>query len=160
MGAAKTKQQPIRLPAAGKREIRTQFGALCYRVHNDKTQVLIITTRSGKRWIVPKGWPMDNATPGQAAAREAFEEAGAEGKISGNCLGIYTYYKQVDGDDLPCIVAVYPLKVKLLHAIYPESGQRKRKWLSLKKAAALVQNPELSQMIKQFVPTAPRKNSP
>ncbi|MGR3290869.1 MAG: NUDIX hydrolase, partial [Paracoccaceae bacterium] len=124
----KLKQQPIRFPAAGKREIRTQFGALCYRIRNDKVQVLIVTTRSGKNWIVPKGWPIDRATPAQAAAREAFEEAGVEGKITGNCLGIYSYVKEIGGDNLPCIVALYPLKVKQIHASYPEKSQRKRKW--------------------------------
>jgi len=151
---SKAKQQPIRLPRAGKREIRTQFGALCYRIRRDKIRVLIITTRSGKNWIVPKGWPMDNATPADAAAREAFEEAGVEGKVTGNCLGIFSYTKELDGDDMPCVVAVFALKVKRIHAIYPERGRRKRKWLGRKKAAALVNNPELSQIIRSFVPKA------
>ncbi|MEE9428563.1 MAG: NUDIX hydrolase [Paracoccaceae bacterium] len=149
---SKEKQQPIKLPAAGKREIRTQFGALCYRVRNDRIQVLVITTRSRKNWIVPKGWPVDRATPSQSAAREAFEEAGVEGKVSSKCLGIFSYQKELDGDDLPCVVALFPLKVKRIHAIYPEKGLRKRKWLNRKKAAALVENPELSQMIKDFSP--------
>ena len=148
----KQKHQPIRLPAAGKREIRTQFGALCYRVRKDKVQVLVITTRSGKSWIVPKGWPIDKATPAQSAAREAFEEAGVEGKVTGNCLGIYSYVKDVSGDDLPCVVALFALKVKRIHTIYPERGQRKRKWLSRKKAATMVDNPELRQLIKDFEP--------
>ncbi len=152
MSISNAKQQPIRLPASGKRELRTQFGALCYRIRDGKVQVLMITTRARKRWIVPKGWPMDKATPGEAAAREAFEEAGVEGKITSNCLGIYSYTRDVEGDNLPCVVALFPLKVKRLHAIYPEKGQRKRKWMSRKKAAALVENPELSQMIKNFDP--------
>jgi len=154
MTVSKLKQLPIRLPAAGKRELRTQFGALCYRVQKDKVQVLMITSRTRQRWIVPKGWPMDKATPAQAAAREAFEEAGVEGKINGNCLGIYTYNKAVEGDDLPLVVALFALKVKRIHAIYPERGQRRRKWMSLKKAAALVESPELSHIIKAFNPKA------
>ncbi len=149
---SKVKQQPITLPAAGKREIRTQFGALCYRIRNDKVQVLIITTRSRKNWIIPKGWPIDQATPANAAAREAFEEAGVEGKVHGNSLGIFTNNKQIDGDDFPVVVAVFALKVKRIHAIYPERGQRKRKWLSRKKAAAMIENRELRHMIKDFDP--------
>ncbi len=93
---------------------------------------------------------MDNATPAQAAAREAFEEAGVEGKVNQKCLGIYSYTKDLAGDELPCVVAVFPLKVKRIHAIFPEKGKRKRKWLSRKKAAELVDNPELGQLIKGF----------
>lgn len=149
---SRQKQQPIKLPPAGKREIRTQFGALCYRVRNDKVQVLLITTKSRKNWIVPKGWPVDGATPAQAAAREAFEEAGVEGKVANTCLGIYSYTKDLGGDDLPCVVALFALKVKRMHAIYPEKGQRKRKWLNRKKAAALVENAELARLIRKFSP--------
>lgn len=147
-----TKQQPIRLPASGKRELRTQFGALCYRIRNGKVQVLMITTRTKKRWIVPKGWPMNKSTPSQAAAREAYEEAGVRGKITGNCIGIYSYTKDVDGDDLPCVVALYPMLVEKVHANYPEHLQRKRKWMGRKKAAEAVTNPELSEMIRGFEP--------
>ena len=152
MKVSKMKQRPIKLPASDKRGLRTQFGALCYRIQKDKVQVLMITSRNRKRWILPKGWPVDNATPAEAAAAEAFEEAGVEGKIFSNCLGIYSYNKEVEGDDLPLVVALYPLKVKRLHAIYPERGQRRRRWMSQKRAAASVDNPELSQLIKSFDP--------
>lgn len=154
---AKLKQQQIRLPASGKRAVRTQFGALCYRMRNGKIQVLIITTRSGKSWIVPKGWPMDRATPAQAAAREAYEEAGVDGEICGSCLGIYSYTKAkgpgaAGGDGLPCVVALFALRVEKVHKTYPEHGQRLRKWLGRKKAAALVDNAELGELIRGFDP--------
>jgi len=147
------KQRAIRLPPSQKRELRTQFGALCYRIRKDKVQVLLVTSRGRKRWIIPKGWPMDNATPAETAQREAFEEAGVEGKISGNCLGLYSYVKVMeDTDDLPCIVAVYPLKIKRVRTEYPENDQRKRRWFTLKKAAVALDEPELSQMVKLFDP--------
>lgn len=153
MNIIRVKQKPIRIPSSQKRDLRSQFGALCYRIRKDKVQVLLITSRGRKRWIIPKGWPMDGSTPAQAAAREAFEEAGADGKINGNCLGIYSYRKSMDGeDDLPCLVSIFPLKVKRLHAIYPEMKQRRRRWFSLKKAASLLEEPELSQIVKSFDP--------
>ena len=152
MKKIKMKQRPIKLPDADKTGLRTQFGALCYRVRKDKLQVLMITSRNRKRWIVPKGWPMDKMTPAEAAAREAFEEAGAEGKISPHCLGIYTASKAVNGDSMPFVVALYPLEVKRLHAIFPERGQRRRRWMSLKRAAQSVNNPELAQLIRSFKP--------
>ncbi len=154
MKVTKTRQRPIRLPDSDKRGLRTQFGALCYRVRKGKVQVLLVTSRTRKRWIPPKGWPIDGATPAEAAAREAFEEAGAEGRISDQCLGIFTYNKEIDGDDMPLVVALFPLKVKRLHAIFPEHRERRRQWMSRKKAAASVDNAELAQIIRDFDPQA------
>ena len=93
-----------------------------------------------------------DATPAQAAALEAFEEAGAEGKIASQPLGIYSYTKEIDGALLPCIVAVFALRVKTLHSSYPEQGQRQRQWLSRKKAAALIEIRELRHLIRDFQP--------
>lgn len=153
MSITKVNQRPIRLPASQKRELRTQFGALCYRIRQDKVQILLITSRARKRWIVPKGWPMDKTTPAQAAATEAYEEAGVEGKILPICLGIYSRTEGLVKGDLPCVVALFPLKVKRVRSSYPEMKQRQRKWFSQKKAAGLVDNPELGQIIKGFDPT-------
>ncbi|PIE09021.1 MAG: NUDIX hydrolase [Rhodobacterales bacterium] len=149
---AQVKQRPIRLAVADKRAVRTQFGALCYRIREGKLQFLLITSRGTGRWIIPKGWPMDGETPAGAAATEAWEEAGATGKLSHHTLGFYAYDKGYAGMKLPCVVAVFPLKVKKLAKHYPEAGQRKRKWVGRKKAAAMVQEPELRAMIKAFDP--------
>ena len=135
MTIAKTKMRPIQLAPLQKRDLRTQFGALCYRSRNDKTEVLLITSRGTGRWIVPKGWPVDGATPAEAALQEAWEEAGVIGKAQGNALGIYSYTKQDDGEKLPCVVAVFAVKVKALKNSFPEAGQRRRKWFSRRKAA-------------------------
>lgn len=148
-----TKQLPIRVKASHKSDVRTQFAALCFRIRNGKTEVLLITSRGGQRWIIPKGWPMDRRTPGHAAAQEAWEEAGVRGKSHERSLGLFSYTKeQGDSTTLPCVAIVYPVKVKSLAKDFPESGQRKRKWFSLKKAAELVSEPELAQILKTFDP--------
>lgn len=153
MTVIKTKLKPLRLDIVHKHDVRTQFGALCYRIQNDKIEILLITSRGTGRWIIPKGWPMDGETPANAAATEAFEEAGAEGKPSNVCLGIYSYMKSLPkNDSMPCVVAVFPFRVKKLLKNFPEAGQRKRKWVSQKKAAALISDPELAQLIGNFNP--------
>ncbi|MDA5093860.1 NUDIX hydrolase [Aliiroseovarius sp. KMU-50] len=152
LSIAKGKQKPIRLSLSDKRSVRTQFGALPYRIKDGKIQILLITSRGTGRWIIPKGWPMDGETPAGAAATEAFEEAGAMGKLKHNVLGFYAYDKGHAGEKLPCVVAVFPLKVKNLVKSYPEMGQRRRKWVSQKKASQMVDEPELRQMIKVFDP--------
>ncbi len=152
LSIAKGKQKPIRLSLSDKRSVRTQFGALPYRIRDDKVEVLLITSRGTGRWIIPKGWPMDGETPAGAAATEAFEEAGAMGKLSHQVLGFYAYDKGHAGEKLPCVVAVFPLKVKKLLKDFPEVGQRRRKWVSQKQAAQMVSEPELRQIIKAFDP--------
>ncbi|PVA10443.1 NUDIX hydrolase [Pelagivirga sediminicola] len=150
---APTAHIPIDLSDAGKSDLRTQFAALCYRMRRGKPEVLLITSRGSGRWIVPKGWPMDGKTPMQSAEIEAWEEAGVRGRIHPRCLGLYYYHKSVPGGaDLPCVAMVYALKVREVAADFPEAGQRKRKWLRPKKAAALVDEPELAHMIRKFDP--------
>ncbi|HHB80995.1 MAG TPA: NUDIX domain-containing protein, partial [Aliiroseovarius sp.] len=112
MTIAKIKQRPIRAAGVAKRELRTQFGALPYRIHGGKVEFLLITSRGAGRWIIPKGWPMDGETPAGAAATEAMEEAGALGKLAEQVIGFYTYTKTHKGDNLPCVVAVFPMRVK------------------------------------------------
>ncbi|MEO1542762.1 MAG: NUDIX domain-containing protein, partial [Pseudomonadota bacterium] len=80
MSVTEITQQPLTLGSGCKRDVRTQFGALCWRMHKGKLKVALVTSRRSHRWILPKGWPVDGATPAQAAAREAYEEAGLEGK--------------------------------------------------------------------------------
>jgi 8-oxo-dGTP pyrophosphatase MutT (NUDIX family) len=147
-------QQEIVLGGAAKTDLRTQFAALCYRIKNEKVQFCLVTSRRSGRWIVPKGWPMNGQTPMDAAATEAFEEAGVRGKIEPRPIGVFSYYKVHSKNELPCIAVVYPLKVKKVLRTWPERKERNRKWLSRKKAAALVDNAELSQIILRFQPDA------
>lgn len=156
MTAPMIKQLPLSLGQAEKTDVRTQFAALCYRVKNDKVQILLVTSRGSGRWIVPKGWPMDGKTPTDNATVEAWEEAGVRGVAESRPLGLYSYSKTFeDGDaDLPCVAMVYAIKVTSLAREYPEAKQRRRKWVSRKKAASLVDEPELSRILRDFDPRA------
>lgn len=153
MSAPMIKQLPISLQSGGKRDLRSQFAALCYMIKDGKLRILLTTSRRTKRWIVPKGWPMDAKTPGECAAQEAWEEAGVVGKVTEMCLGLYTYRKEIKGEeDLPCVAMVYPIEVKKLKKDFPEASERKRKWVSRKKAAQMVMEPELARIIRDFDP--------
>ncbi|WP_339770557.1 NUDIX hydrolase [uncultured Pseudosulfitobacter sp.] len=153
MTAPMIKQLPITVNSARKTDVRTQFAALCWRVMDGKVQILLITSRGSGRWIVPKGWPMDGQTPGEAALTEAWEEAGVLGKVDWRPVGLYSYSKSVDDDsDMPCVAMVYPVRVKSLAKTFPEALERKRRWVGRKKAARLVEEPELAQIIRDFDP--------
>lgn len=143
----------LSLLPARKQDVRTQFGALCWRRNKSDIQVLLVTTRRTRRWVIPKGWPMGGETPAGAAAVEAFEEGGVKGVMSDNCLGIFTYNKEMEeSDDLPCVVAVFPMRVTQQIADWPEASERKRQWLSPKKAASRVHEPELKRILREFDP--------
>lgn len=153
--ASNSPQRPLRIRADSKRDPRTQFAGLPFRVVKGKkgkrVEVLLVTSRETKRWIIPKGWPMDGMTPAEAAAQEVWEEAGARGRSYDICLGLYSYRKWMSEDlSLPIIVAVFPVKVRSLEDDYPEVAQRRRKWFGLKKAASKVEERDLRQLIATF----------
>ena len=128
--------------------IVSQVGALCVRQNKRHTEVLLVKSTGG-RWIVPKGWPMDGLTDAQAAKVEAWEEAGVDkGKVSKAPIGGYVTRKLLDGGKKAvCHVTVYQIDVKHMVKRYPEAGRRKRKWLSLKKAAKRVDDKSLGLLL-------------
>lgn len=148
-----TNQLPISMHGGAKGSARTQFAALCWRKRRGKVEILLVTSRRRKRWIVPKGWPMDEKTPAECASIEAWEEAGVVGKASDLCLGVYSYERLRDGEDIiPCLALLYPIAVKTLKSKFPEARDRRRKWVSRKKAAKMVNNRELGKLITGFRP--------
>lgn len=127
---------------------RNQFGAICWRKSKAGLDVLLITSRETGRWIIPKGWPVKGISAGAAAAREAWEEAGVEGKLCETCIGVFSYQKVMPEDqNIPCIVALYGLRVEKLSRRYPEQRQRRRKWFAARDAAGLVAEPELRALL-------------
>jgi len=150
----------LSLAAVAAAGMRTQLGALCYRVIRDKPQILMITSRGTGRWIIPKGWPIDGLSAPKGALQEAYEEAGVKGRAFDAPIGFFTYRKDPEArGGTPCAVLVYPVKVKTLLDSYPEAGQRKRKWLSRKKAAARASDPELAQILRDFDPMHLRRRA-
>jgi 8-oxo-dGTP pyrophosphatase MutT (NUDIX family) len=137
--------------------VRIQYGALPYRfTPMAALEILIVTTRQTRRWIVPKGWPIKRLTPSRSAAREAFEEAGVRGKIGARPIGNFRYKKAADvnGAEADCEVKVFPLLVKRQSATWPEFGQRVVQWVDPEKAISLIREPELKLMVAKFAKRA------
>jgi 8-oxo-dGTP pyrophosphatase MutT (NUDIX family) len=131
-----------------------QIGALPWRRGPDGVlEVLLVTSRETKRWVAPKGWPMVGLSDPEAAATEAWEEAGVKGLIAPAPIGGYSYSKRMkDGEVRLCRVKVYPLEVTADRDDWPEAGQRMRRWLSPLEAAGLVAEPELAALLRAFAP--------
>ncbi len=152
------KFKPLTVPVRKKEKAqqRTQFAAFCYRRVQGKLQVLLVTSRTRKRWILPKGWPMDGKTPAEAALQEALEEGGVVGKALDMPLGVFGYDKIFAEKDTqtPVLAIVYPIKVKKLKTNYLEKSQRKRKWMSLSKASKKVSEKQLRAFLKNIDPAS------
>lgn len=150
-------------PAAQKDKGSRQYAALPWRrVQGGAIEVLLVTSRETRRWVIPKGWPMTGKARHKAAAQEAFEEAGVKGKVRTPSLGTYGYLKRLKGHQVkPITVTVYPLQVRELLDAWPERDQRTREWLSPEAAASRVQEPELADIIRRFagLPTESRRPS-
>ena len=129
-----------------------QTGALPVRQTGDgRLEVLLVTSRRSGRWLIPKGWPMPGRSLAEAAAQEAFEEAGVEGRIEPDPLGWVKHYKQhVLFGAITVQIAVHRLTVDRELASWPEIGQRKRCWFGVKQGAEQVQSPDLARMIRRL----------
>jgi 8-oxo-dGTP pyrophosphatase MutT (NUDIX family) len=131
-----------------------QFGALPFRrSRNGSLEVMLVTTRGRKRWIIPKGWPVPGLEPHESAAREAFEEAGLVGYADPKAVGLFRYNKRLGpGRQVRCTVEVFPLHVDHQRPHWLEEGERETRWLSVKKAANLVSEPDLKKILLSFHP--------
>ena len=143
-------QHPLDLRNAHKTDTRAQVAALCWRKKKGKVQICLITSRGSKRWIIPKGWPIHNHTPSASAAVEAFEEAGLQGFVSDQVLGIYGHRAPDRLENAPILTMVFPMQVDKVRSDWPERKQRRRKWFSIEKASKKVDDPALRAIIQTF----------
>jgi 8-oxo-dGTP pyrophosphatase MutT (NUDIX family) len=139
---------------AGKRmtKARVQYAALPYRVNgNARPEIMLVTSRETRRWIIPKGWPQKGRTPCQSAAREAFEECGVIGTIGRRSIGAFVYRKRLKtGDFVDCKVRVFAMEVKRQHKAWPERDERTVKWLPVGVAARRVKERQLQAIIRRW----------
>lgn len=122
-----------------------QSAVIPFRRRKGQLEVLLITSRRSKRWVIPKGDKETELSPRESAAREALEEAGIEGMVSGESVGSYAYEK---GGDL-CRVRVFAMAVEVIHECWQES-HRRRRWLDLREAVRRVDEKGLKQLLRSL----------
>lgn len=131
-------------------EPRRQYAALPWR-EGETLEIMLLSSRDTRRWVIPKGWPMKGRKPHTTAALEALEEAGLLGRIEKTKLGSYHYRKRLkNGATILCRVDMFPLRVARQRKNWPEKKQRVTKWHSAADAAVLVHEPELAELIREF----------
>ena len=99
---------------------------------------------------------MKKKKPFQAAATEAWEEAGVRGKVGKAPVGRYVYLKELDdGNVVPVVVEMFQVEVTDVRDNFKEKGQRVLEWVSLDEAARRVREIELKSVLINFKPAAP-----
>lgn len=119
-----------------------QSAVVPYRLRKGKPEVLLIKSRSGRRWVVPKGIREPDLSPAESAVKEAWEEAGAQGRVGKKPVGEYRYPKW----GAECRVEVYAFAVDRLADEWEESF-RERRWCSPKAAAKSLQPDSLRKIV-------------
>ena len=134
-----------------KKAVGIQYAALPWRKTGRRVEVLLITSRETRRWILPKGWPIKGLSPHEAAGVEAVEEAGLSGEIDPAPVGSYRYLKRDKGGEaVPIQVIVFALQVQSQLEHWKEKDQRQFNWFRYQRAASLVVEPNLKRLIRDF----------
>lgn len=124
--------------AAKSKPVR-QAGALAF--HDGR--ICLVTSRSGKRWVIPKGRLEDGKSAREIVLQEAWEEAGLVGVLGHGPIGHYEYRKA----GRTHVVAVYIMHVTAVKGKWPEQHRRERKWMSLEKAMYVLHIAELRRLL-------------
>jgi 8-oxo-dGTP pyrophosphatase MutT (NUDIX family) len=148
-------------PPTSKDADLAQVAALPVRFDDSgSAEVLLLTSRESKRWIIPKGWTMKGRKPWEAAAREALEEAGVVGRPYKKPIGSYVYFKRQQAHFDVCKVDVYVLAFARQLDTWREIGQREAKWFGLAEAAELVEEPGLVALLHELAAKGLGKRKP
>src|SRR5580658_10575880 len=118
-----------------------QAAAVCYRVRKRSIEFLLVRTRGSGRWTFPKGSTEPGLTHAQAAALEAFEEAGVHGRIEEAPFARYVRRGRRRGGARKAAaksgkkeVAVYAHLCEVFRLSPPKESERNRTWFSAEDA--------------------------
>jgi len=156
---AATRNKVVRKAKRG--ESIRQVAAIPFRLNaRGDIEVMLVTSRTTRRFIVPKGWPMKGKSGRKAATIEAKEEAGVLGKTLREPAGTYSYWKRLTNRFVRVDVIVYLLEVSEELANWQEARQRERAWLAPADAATLIDEPDLSTLVATLTIARPEPVDP
>lgn len=114
----------------------------------EKPKIVLVESRTGARWIFPKGQPEKDSTRKKVALDEAWEEAGLKGSIKSRPHEFKVTYGETEK------LFLYHMQVEKIHNSYPESKERKRKFVTFQEAEKLLQKDlrrALRSMAKRYM---------
>jgi len=133
--AVATPRKSVRVSQLRKMRDCEQVAAVCYRLRRGVVEFLLVQTRGSGRWTFPKGSAEPGLTHAQAAAIEAFEEAGVHGRIEELAFTQYTCRRTCNprsasrSDQKTFAVSAHLCEV--LRLCTPKEANRNRTWYSI-----------------------------
>ena len=106
---------------------RKQSGVIPFRRSPRGLEVLLVTSNTRKRWIIPKGNIEPHLDPRESGRKEAFEEAGVKGRVHPVAFGTYLH----ESSGSPTEVEVFLMEVEQVLQRWPEDQLREREWVSV-----------------------------
>lgn len=131
-----------------------QSAAIPFRWRDGRIEVLLITSKGSGRWIVPKGSIEEELGATRSAQKEAYEEAGVTGNVHAVSLGCYEH-----GESDPKLVEVFLLEVTTELEEYPESDERKRRWIPIEEAYGYLDDDGLKSILDEALQIISRSES-
>jgi 8-oxo-dGTP pyrophosphatase MutT (NUDIX family) len=131
----------VRLSQLRKLKECEQVAAVCYRVRGGVIEFLLVQTGKG-RWIFPKGGVEPGLTHAQAAALEAFEEAGVHGRMEEASFTRYLRRRRNEARNSAARSAEPAVNVHLCEVfrlVPPQELDRNPTWFSAQKAKRRLQ---------------------
>ena len=129
------------VPVSGDTDV--QAGAVPFLFKKGVLHIVLITSSSGARWLIPKGRLESGMSLEEVALMEAAEEAGAIGTIE---PGSRTQCPTEDGRTLQ----LFPLRVATLLPHWPERFVRRRVVLPVYRALLRISDPSLARALRDL----------
>ena len=124
---------------ATERDSDYQVGVFAY---TGSGKVVLVTSRKGESWILPKGNRAKKRSDRLQAKREAFEEAGIQGSLNCKHYDFNCFEKSKK-------LRIYTMRVKTILNDFPEVRQRKRMVTTFDRAEKVVKG-EYLEIIREL----------
>jgi 8-oxo-dGTP pyrophosphatase MutT (NUDIX family) len=118
-----------------------------YRIDEGEIRILLVTTSSGGKWVIPKGGIEAPLKPHISATKEAFEEAGVLGRPHPIRVGKYTD----NSSDGPIPTFLLEVEVELDDKVWQEEYKRKRKWVNADNLDKYITDNDLLDVLKKGI---------
>ena len=129
---------------------RTHVAAVCYRLQNGEPEFLLVRTKNG-HWTFPKGGVDGDASHADAAAREAYEEAGVRGSIERTPFISYKHCKPGRMSSRKRVIWVHAHLCEVRHLVPPAEDYRNPQWFNAEKAKRRLQKFRTSEFAAEVV---------
>lgn len=128
-----------------------QSAAIPYRYDADgQLEVLLVTSRKKRRWVLPKGHVRPGMGPHSSAAKEAFEEGGVIGRTEVNPIANYIRKRRQGPENEVLSVTVHPMAVITEAPVWPEMLERERRWATIPVALSLAEGKGVREALAAF----------